>query len=447
MGFAAIAIDGGLGMSERRQAQSAADFASLAALQFATACPGACTPAAAATAGASEAIVVVGNNLPAHSALQGGAAAATWAACTDPARPGAYTIVSSNSPCISFTANFDRARVKLPNVVIATTFARVIGFASINVGAFAEAAQEINTTANIVPFAFGGGSHTCLASNSAPQTIPPCDGPNNGNFGYVDIAHYGNAQLGTTTSCTNGGGLGRLPSNIALGSDHNLSVFTSGTPVNDFTVCPNRSESPNQVEVKTGNAAAETTDGLIRNANGRLRCAGLSLACTTVRGTSLDDTPLWSYLVPGACGGTTPSTRAQMEACLAGWSSGVIFTADIVDSLRFSAVPEFSSYPATGSSASYNIIRFRPVWLETIYSECNASRCNTIFSPGDTPVAACPDPIVATMASCGLVGGNWNGGTRVEGLTAFTIDLGMLPLAVTEYFPGRPGTRTFALYK
>lgn len=446
LGFATVAIDGGLGMSERRQAQSAADFASLAALEVASTCASPCTPTAAASAGAVQAIQVAGANLPNHATMQPAMAAATWAACTDPARPAAYSRVSTNSPCISFTSNFERARVKLPNVVIRTYFGRVIGFNNLNIGAFSEAQQSTGATANIVPFAFGGGNHTCLASNQAPQTVPPCSGPNKGNFGFLDIAHFGNSTLGTTESCNSGPSLSRLDTNIALGSDHILGLYIGGSAVNDFAACPNRSLQPNELESRTGTAANELTDGLVGNANARLRCSAGSLACTTVRGTNLDNTPLWSYLIPGACG-PTPTTRAQMETCLAGWSSGVIFTENLATNKRFVAVPELSTYPTSGNSGTYQIIAFRPVYLETIYSECNSDRCRTVFSPGDPPVASCPDPITATTAACGYGIGDWSGGTRVEGLTALVIKTGMLPTAITTYFPGQPGIRTFALYK
>ncbi|MDH4118663.1 MAG: pilus assembly protein TadG-related protein [Acidimicrobiia bacterium] len=436
MGVAAVALDGGQVFSERRQAQTGVDFAAMAALQSATSCPSPCTTAAAANAGATEAIAVVAENLPGR--------VLNWATCTDPTRPAKFTIVSTTSPCVSFTANLDESRVVLPPDTLDTSFAGVIGRDTVEVGAFAEAGQDVDATSAIVPFAFGGGTQTCLFSNQAPQTVPPCDGPNDGNFGYLDIFHYGNDTLGTTTNCSNAS-LSRLASNIALGSDHLLAIKGASDPVvNDRLACPNRSETPNQLEVQTGTPVQELTNGLVRSTTlpARLRCTAGS--CRTVRGASLNNTPLWSYLTGSSCPGVT--NRTQMKACLDSWipGTGVIFSAAIADNKRFAAVPRFTSYPSTGFGV-YNIVDFEPVYLDTIYAKCNANSCDTVFSPG-APASppACPNPLDPLVDNCGF-SGNWTGGNTIEGLTAFAIKKGMLPTSVTDHFPGSQGLRTFNL--
>jgi Flp pilus assembly protein TadG len=437
MGLAAIALDGGMGFSEKRQAQAAVDFGALAALQGATSCPSPCTSAAAANAGAAEAMTVVAANLPGRTL--------TWASCTDPAKPAKFTIVAASTPCVSFTSNFSEARVRLPSDAMATSFGRVVGRNTITVRAEAQAGQSSQATSSIVPFAFGGGTLTCLYSNQAPQTVPPCNGPNNGNFGYLDIMQYGNVDLGTTADCTNGGALARLASNIALGSDHILGTWSSGSPiVNDLAACPNRSESPNEIQVQTGAPSDPITSGLVTNANARLLCTG-SGACTTVRSRSLNNQPLWAYLMPGKCGG--PSNRNQMLSCLNNWVSGdgVIFKSTIADEHRFVAVPEFSSYPA--GAGNYKIVSFRMVYLETIYADCNANACNTVFSPGEASTGACPSPLDVAVASCGFSPGTWSGGKRVEGLTGFVLKPGMVPPSVSDFFAGQPGVRIFNLTK
>ena len=74
MGVAALVVDGGLGFNERRQAQSAADFSVLAALQFATSCGTSCNIGDAVDNGAAEAQNVVAGNLPGRTL--------DWLACT-----------------------------------------------------------------------------------------------------------------------------------------------------------------------------------------------------------------------------------------------------------------------------------------------------------------------------------------------------------------------------
>lgn len=445
MGMAAIAIDLGAGFNERRQAQAAADFAALAGLQFAVSCgSGTCSVAVAVDAGATEAIAVADANLPGQTL--------DWAGCADPSRPAAYSRVSSLSPCVSFTSNLDQARVVIPTASVDAQFGRVIGTGTLDVSALAEARQTVQQTSDIVPFAYGGGTHTCLFSNQAPQTVPPCDGPNNGNFGYLDIFMYGNDQLATSEDCSNDA-LGRLPSNIALGTDHLLDDWDTGDPiVNDRDACPNRSERPNELEVQTGTPVLQLTEGLIRNANGRLRCPGGGAACATVRTVSLNDTPLWDYLVAGYC--TTVGSRDEMITCLDNWTpaDGPIFLDTLADEPRFVAVPEFVD-PATGAFeypssgfGSYVIGRFVPVYLETIYGVCNASTCATVFSPGDASAGGCPGTLT-TVASCGFSPGNWNGGSRVEGLTALTIELDMLPESIREFFPGTGSRADYSLLR
>lgn len=436
LGVAAIAIDGGRGMSERRQAQAAVDFGALAALQFARSC-NPCNITDAANAGAAEAILVVSQNLPDQTSLN-------WndPSC-DLSRPPAYTVVATSTPCVSFTANLSRSRVSLPGAVLDTSFGRVIGFNSITVRNQAEAELTIEASSVIVPFPHAGGTDTCLYSNQAPQTVPPCDGPNDGNFGYLDITLFGNTAMGTTTDCSNAS-IGRLAVNIALGTDHSMGVWSSGDPlVNDHDACPNTNETVNQLETSPGSPSKPITEGLITDPMARLRCD--SEPCRDVRGLSLDDQPLWDHLVSGKCPGA--NTRDTMITCLEEWTSddGVIFEPSIANSKRFAAVPVFASYPETGFG-EHTIVDFYPVYLETIYVDCNANSCDTVFSPGENPAAAC-DTLQDDTVLCGLSSGSWGDGTRVQGLTALTIDLGMLPESIAEFFPGQPGTRNYALYK
>jgi Flp pilus assembly protein TadG len=459
MGFAAIAIDGGLGMSERRQAQTAADFASLAALQFANDCPGNCTTAAAANAGASEAIAVVAENL--DNPPTG------WATCADPARPAAYTVVSGLSPCVSFTNNFDQARVVLPRVNVDTTFARAIGFANFGVSATAEATQEISATSEVIPFTASGPGLACLFNNQLPQNTPPCSGPSTGNFGYLDIALYGNDQLGTPSTCSTGQAAARVAVNTALGTDHSLWEYGTGSGqsnaiVDDHDACPIRSAPVTQLRTQTGTQSIATSlgEGLLTgisspvSAPGRMTCLGGGNPCANVRGFSVDDTPIWDFLTDPQCGGVfsdidangVVNTRDEMTSCINTWTGGQLFDDTIADHPRFGAVPVLNSNqpPATRVNAGV-ITGFLPVFFETIYMDCNALLCDTVFSPGEAGSgnAACPNPLTPAVLKCGLT--DTSGPDRVEAVTAFVIRVDMLSAEIQEFFPGKPGVIDFSL--
>lgn len=456
IGLSAVVIDGGIALSERRQAQSGVDFASLAALQAAVGV----TPE---DAGANEAIAVVAANLPGRTLL--------WGAgdCDDPDRPLEYSIVSSVSPCVSFTPNFEKARVRLPVDEVDTTFGRIIGFDTLDVRTTAEAIQTINSTADILPHTAGQGAVVCLFSNQAPQTVPPCDGPFSGFFGYIDVALYGSTPLDNPFTCEQGTSNVRSAINIAKGSDHIMAEWNNPDPVlNDHAECPNRSENINELVVQPGSPTNGATDGLIRGvsgsingqpfgaAQGRLQPSPVSTATTTVRGFTLDDVPLWNYLTPSArtCSWTNPGdvtgtadSYQEIFECLDDWNPGVgsIFQVSLDEHLRFGAIPIFVNYP-TGPG-SYLIDEFVPVWIETIYQNCNANACRTIFSPGEPgDTTPCPANLAASPTiNCGH--NHTSGPDTVEGVTAFRLDVRMLHEDTQEFFPGSLSLRELSLLK
>lgn len=459
-GLAAIVVDGGLGWSERRQAQSAADFASLAALQFAISCDvggAGCSIDEAAQYGAEEAEDVVEGNLP------GRYQTADWDACTDPDRPAEYSIVADYE-CVSYTDNFDKSRVVLPVDTIETTFGRVIGVANLSVQALAEAEQHIEQSAAVIPLTptGAGGPHSCLFSNQAPQTVPPCDGGGAGFSGYIDLALYGNddPEFETPSTCEQGTPLNRIAINLVLGADHILAIYDGDIAINDHEACPDRSEQVDELVLQPTEGAVLNAlqPGLVgsvtismqgqpaspRSVDGRLLCGGASADCESVRGRNVDHTGLFDYLLPGQCPGT--NDHASMVQCLVDWPSsgaGVIFDEDIADHPRFVAVPVFTSAPS--GPGAYRIAGFVPYWLETIYTNCTANRCRTIHTPGEngTP-PACPSDLEAEpdTTNCG-----WDetGNTSVQGLTALRIEPGMLPASIRDSFPGTSGTRTLQL--
>lgn len=468
MGIAAIVIDGGFGYSERRQAQAGVDFGALAALQAATSCGTGCSIPAAVDNGAAEAMTVVGANLPGRTL--------DWSESPcDPNRPAEFTRVASTTQCVSFTHNLHKVRVALPDNAVGTTFGKVIGFDSINVGAQAEAGVIIEASTDVIPHTpTGSGSgEACLFANQAPQSIPPCDGAISGFYGYLDVALYGkenpDGSVSTPSTCNNGTTNDRIAINMTKGGDHILVEYDFGPPdavVDDFDACPNSEEDINQVRVETGSPTDAITDGLIHGVSGsingeafspepgRLICGAYSTTCETIRIHNLDHTPLWEYLVSGTCTGPDPTTHDEMRDCVSSYPPGnpPQFTADIVDHPRFAAIPILYSNgadpndPAPGGPGAYKIKEFIPVWIETLFFNCNASRCRTVHSPGlGTAPPACTDPIDPAIRNCGW--DHTSGSDDVESMLALMLTLDMLDPSIQATFPGTEEVRTYALTK
>ena len=483
MGFAAVAVDGGILFSDRRQQQSAADVGALAAVQFAKTglptveCIGLGGTALAACRGAEEAIDVVEGTLPGRYALVG-----DWDSCVDAGKPAEYTIASSLSDCISFTANFQKARVVLPGTDVDTAFAPVIGIDTVRVGAFAEASLDLDQSADVLPFALGptgaASDQACLFANSTSNLdVTPCNGPVDGNFGKLDVALYGNTTVGTPQICGNTMTTTKMGVNLVVGSDHLIEKnFQTAGSVEDFANCPILSNPVDRLNTQTGNSANGIEDGLFTGIStpaleGRLVCKDgdtsenpdtgkVSSSCVDVLSAfpeTVDDTPLWEFINAGAASQTLPggvctgaiNTRQDMEACLAGWkaysphpTTSSLFTFDLKTSTRFAAVPILETDPGTGTG-TYDVIEFRPVYLSTFYLKCNANTCDVVHSPGETSSGPCP-VLTPTDNSCGWYA---TGNKGVVALTSYILTLDMLNPVIRENFPATEGTVVYNLSK
>jgi hypothetical protein len=497
IGFAAIAVDSGIAYADRREQQSAADVGALAALQFARTTPPATHPDCAALTdstdiaacrGAEEALAVIDGTLP------GRYSDADWGACTDPSLdPADFSQVSFISPCINFTSTLQRVRVVLPGTDVATTFARVIGFDSIRVGAFAEAGLELDIIGGVLPFAIGpsgsGSNQACFAAGDTEVLdIAPCGSGSEGNYGKLDIRLYGNENYPTPQICSGGNGQ-RMITNIVAGSDHPLEpnppkpTAPPNPVVDEVTNCANITNPVNQFDVATGNNPTWVNDGFLQgittppNLEGRLLCKGgkssntsredyplgsfTSTLCETVNNThpeKLDHSPLWTYITPGAnaqalgggCdpGAWTKKGRDKMETCIANWKAWPtphtisLFTDDIAKSPRFAGVPILDKDPGNGTSVKYTIKEFKPVYLETLYLGCNANTCSTVHSPGEVSTGSCPAKITPADWSCGWPG---NGAKPMEAMSAFILELDMLPADLADKFPYQEGTIVYNL--
>lgn len=460
MGMAALVIDVGAGFNERRQDQSAADVASLAAVQFArpgTGCgsTSACINAAL-TSGASEAIAVATASLD-------DPAAADWA---DPAKcstpPADYTNISPVSNCVAFTENLQRAWVRIPTIDVETTFGGFLGVLALQTSAQAEAEGDLRS-GSILPFLLPGNAgnttYNCLKTSGNPSWGDCDDLPTTGNFGSMDVFLYGNYKMGTTIECT-GDTNGRLLSNIARGVDHPMRQHPTGLGpgVEEQTMCPIWYAEPNmalgQPGVGSNLDAGLTHGGSVHSLTGpypgRLSQGGNRI---TVRGpqggnptTSIDDTPLWDYLRPFPLGHPCGSVSdvLSMQNCLENWdplADQVIFVPDISDAFRFGFVPEMWEDDFGPPGSLYRIETFRPVYLDSTFYGCSALSCEIVHTPGIADSGPCgPDPV----STCGTPGSGIRG---LEAVTAFILEAGMMPENARWPYPGDPNQVVFRLIR
>lgn len=457
--FAALAIDIGAARSARRKAQGTVDGSALGGGQLLITEAGTLTSVTEHDI-VDQVIRITHQNMTGDPAMsdEGALSLSEWRDrfrdCTDPDRDAArFPVVSADSPCISFNNPISRVRVRMPDLHIGTYFAGIIGVDELSTSAFAEVELIPTSSGGVLPFGLLAGvtgPEVCLKSGSQPD-LPPCNGPETGNFGTVDFRFFGNPVIGTPEMCTGGETL-RLAVNIASGIDHRLSEYVSGTPVDERASCPDLALRPNQTEGRTGMVARTLSDGLINGTDlaghpipGRLSNGPWATRLAQSGSPRLDDRPLWMFLDPSLTTTDAPTScvtsitvidsKAQMAQCLADYVAGgytaPIFSADIdgtsgVDVLRsprLAWVPRFhESDWAPGTSDSYRILRFEPLFLQTMYFDCNSGGgCAGIFDPGEI--------------SSGLP---VNRNRRAEALTALLLTPSMLPAAAIEQGPNGP---------
>lgn len=166
LAMAAFATDLGLLFVERREAQAAADSGVLGgALDLANGMD--------AASEASAALVRSNLSTPYTDAEW----AALWAACVDPSAL-AFTgkVLGTPTSCISFDG-LGLYRVIVPDQIVPSAFASVVGIDEFSAGAFAEVELTINGVGGVLPFAVLGnapsGSHICMRSSTNGTATPP----------------------------------------------------------------------------------------------------------------------------------------------------------------------------------------------------------------------------------------------------------------------------------
>ena len=460
--FAALAVDIGTLTNERRRAQTTADAAALAG-------GGRLFAGEGRNAAIDEVIAVSYDNLEPDISL------AQWrerwrSDCTDTPLPAGYT-ASAFSPCISFNAFDTRIRVVLPKLTVDATFAQVIGVDDLRTSAFAEAELVPTGFGRVLPFgvpgASGASTELCLKTGPAPDASPPCNGPQTGNFGSVDISLFGNPAFGTPEICGNASANLKLAANMILGTDHPLDEWNETPPDpldpptetirDDHALCPDLGARPNAVWAQTGIGSA-LDPGLIAGTTldtkalqGRLTLGPEADRTVRSGASQLDDRPLWEYIptdpiagAPASCqrsafAGAT-ATKAQLTTCINDYrtsgSTALVFdvdantdgTPDILDTPRFGFVPRFIEPLFLTGTNRYLIAEFIPVFLQTTYFACNPGGCVGIFDPGEAGVGL---PVA--------------GNRRADAQTAFLLPRTMLPAQALASAPGATITRDLAL--
>lgn len=221
MGMAAIAIDAGAGFNERRQDQTSADLAAVAA----------------AVNGASEvnavqaALSIARSNL--NTTYSNAEWQALWQSCTDPDMPAGFSPVddpwsgvsTDKLDCISSGIGRNgeaEIRVRIPEQDTETTFGRAVGVDRLTTDAEAHAGFRFTVGGDALPFGilYGtpAGAEQCVVQPPGGHAIGACNGPSSGNFGGVELPLWGSDEKGTTPNCSPGGF--ELSVNIAIGSDH-----------------------------------------------------------------------------------------------------------------------------------------------------------------------------------------------------------------------------------
>ena len=410
MGFAAIAVDYGLGVTERRLDQNTADTAALSG------------GVELIVSGDPQTMVdtiksYVDNN------LDRAVPASDWSTCSDPgalafatdAIPG----ITGGSECISLGESsdgvaFGRLRVRIPDQTTETAFAKVLGVAGLTTSAAAEIQLEDLLASGAFPAAVfsgaGAGDFFCIKTGTSGQAS--CGDPSTGDFGNFQPYFYTEISAGNpSTLCTSGNQVVPLSRTMADGIDHFLGI--SPTPTGsrrNGNDCPQFPGPlfPDRVDSGGGNSPDDLTGGLITGGNydgsftGRLtRRIWGGYGTATIFGNNIDNRPLWSYIDTGvldaagglgagfdvcydAAGGPTNhansadvvaeaafiAAQADLVACMSDPDTpDSIFHTDLYESPRLTIVPRYWESTSIGNNACcYNIKAFVPVFIDGIWT-------------------------------------------------------------------------------
>jgi len=444
LGFAAIGVDASAAFAEKRQSQSAADAAVLAAaLEY-----------LAPTSPSGLDIAAQVKSYAATNAPGTPSSDADWASCLDPDKPADYSPVLDTSitpavaisDCISLKqVNGEPAllRVRLPNWDMPTSFAGLIGFDTVAISATATAELRYAELSNVLPFSLPSdyGTEQCLATSPAglladgPPGSNSCGKSSNGNFGFIDSPWFGAGKPHFTIPQ----GCGttpypnfktRTPHNLAIGLDHLITTFPGGSPGDGIsfnvtdpgvdTCSASAGTVPYILATQPGDTQTGREllqEGLLgvdpsptaASAPGRLRQAPLPKYSdspmgfrTNVANYDVDNVGLWKYLIAtdnngtecdlGSFGGAGRELTDQMFNCLdqtRTWET--MFDSDLLVSPRFALVPVLNYKVGDLTGKGYWAVKeLRPVYLQMTWYNCTkGSEKECLFQPDDLT----PDPL------------------------------------------------------
>lgn len=459
LGMAAIALDLGAAWNERRQDQTSSDLSAVAGgLSY----------------GDNAAIVtqvLTNSRANLDSTYTDPEWSSIWLNCTDPDRPAGFTpLISGGNTynCISLSVSY--LRVRLPDQIRGTTFAKAIGVDTITTNADTVVTFLPPGGTGLLPFAVQGNAaagEICLDTGTG-QPDPPCDGNEQGSFGNIAPPLFGNPNLGTTPACSNQTSNNNyVAESIAMGVDHLIWRFSASdwaasgwTPAsspnnNSVDALVNMDECTDTggfiaqaadglpiegVYVDTGNnVTAAVTEGLVSGTN---FADGLDARLTRstntrmVAGHPLDNTPLWAHLRPAAVHGLAycdpteitgaPNLAAKnqlMTDCLVDYetngATAQIFADTIMDTPRFGAAPVLW-HNNLGNGMSFRPVKeFALVYVGGVWFD-RPNPNGTIFYPDDTDSSPIP------------INGNWD----VEQVTAYLLLPNMVSDDAKNFYPG-----------
>lgn len=447
LGMAAVAIDLGAGFNERRQDQSSADAAALAA-------------GVELLIGNGESDAVAAAKSFVDQNLGRTLTAAQWSECTDPGFVGITGNEGANGldpdePCISFGQGssgqaFSVIRVRVPTQSTNTSFGRVLGVLSLQTSAAAEVQLIPLLDQGAFPASvFNGtaaGVNVCIKTGTGSTNQTSCGDPSTGNFGNFNPFFYTEIHPSNPASrCDSGGSVEALGFVMANGLDHSLGTADGaglGERVNGAS-CPQNPGpiNPDRVRSGSGYSNSDVTKGLVTGGSfdntpyvGRLAkpspwSSSATYGTATIFGIRIDNRPLWTFIDPdqaelvddavNAATSPSPPFRACEDAadgpeyinnppdgesalekaqealiqCLQAFVSLTtppedgLFTADLFDSPRLTIVPEYHQTESIGNNACcYDLKTFRPVYLNSVWTAHGPQwTCNPPIatSPGD----------------------------------------------------------------
>ena len=332
------------------------------------------------------------------------------------APPAGWTV--SSPWCISIDpAGF--VRVRLPGQAVETSFGRVLGVSQLQTGADAIARWASRGGGGLLPFGVLGnattGENICLRDRGG-QPVPPCDGPDQGNFGAIESPQFGNVALGTTGCPMFGNKSAELAVNIVLGLDHRVVPDPDGqqsNEVRDTCGVINGGSTPDTLNTFQG-LANGVIEGLATGGNPlpnaflppRLQRTSTPIS---ILGYPLDNKPLWQYIdpaltspsVPASCVRSTfdnalpdfdwngdgtpdrPESWEHMESCLLSYSAGnaVLFLETIAESPRFAYIPQFWENTWPNGNGWRHIRQFRATFVQTLWIKRGGNTAE--FNPGE----------------------------------------------------------------